>query len=190
MDANEKLAAAGPLVRFPSGRRQRTILNMPFTGRVIQDFLGLRFEKYDEPLHVEALSGCCLMLRTDVLREIGAFDEEMFCYFEEVDWEYRARKAGWSIGFVPIESIIHHRGASAYRDPETRQNSLIMAKANQIYFLKKHGFDSTAGIVKKLILTNALLRVGLGMLTFSKVYTSDFLRKLRAEIKRKEHSVT
>ena len=40
------------------------------------------------------------------MAEVGLFDTSMH-YFEDVDWCYRAKRAGWKIAFVPTARIIH-----------------------------------------------------------------------------------
>jgi GT2 family glycosyltransferase len=48
-----------------------------------------------------------MMIRTDVFKKIGLFDEEFFLYYEDVDFCLRAKKAGFGVEVVP-SSIIHH----------------------------------------------------------------------------------
>ena len=42
-----------------------------------------------------------MIVRKDVFRDIGLLDEGYFTFFEDVDFCFNARKAGWSIWFVP-----------------------------------------------------------------------------------------
>jgi GT2 family glycosyltransferase len=46
-------------------------------------------------------SGACLLLRRGLVEDIGPFDAEFGSYGEDVDLCYRARAAGWKVGFVP-----------------------------------------------------------------------------------------
>ena len=39
--------------------------------------------------------GAALFFRSEVARQIGLLDESFFLVWEEVDWGFRARKAGW-----------------------------------------------------------------------------------------------
>ncbi|MGZ5051273.1 MAG: glycosyltransferase family 2 protein [Methylobacter sp.] len=60
----------------------------------------------------EVFSACAAaaLYRRNVLREIGGFDEDYFCYVEDVDLGFRLRLAGHSCLYVP-ESVAHHVGS-------------------------------------------------------------------------------
>lgn len=59
---------------------------------------------------VDAVSGAFLMIRTKVIEEIGLLDEQFFMYGEELDWCFRAKKAGWKVMYYPHAEIIHYKG--------------------------------------------------------------------------------
>lgn len=61
------------------------------------------------------VSGALMLLKTEMVRQIGLFDEGYFMYLEDADYCYRARKAGWKIK-VNLDAIVWHReGASSER---------------------------------------------------------------------------
>lgn len=70
-----------------------------------------------EPVEVEAISGACLMVRRNLLPEIGMWDEDYFLHCEDLDWCMRMRKAGWKILFVPSAKIIHAHGVCSRSRP-------------------------------------------------------------------------
>jgi GT2 family glycosyltransferase len=55
------------------------------------------------------VTGCCLLLRRDCVRELGGLDEDFFLYYEDVDLCRRARAQGWSVWFEPALRVVHHR---------------------------------------------------------------------------------
>ena len=61
---------------------------------------------------VDQPEGACLLVRREVFDQVGQFDEGYFMLFEEVDWCYRAKKAGWEIWFTPDAQVVHHYGQS------------------------------------------------------------------------------
>jgi hypothetical protein len=65
-------------------------------------------EGYDVVRPVDAGVGCSLLLRAEAVRRIGFLDESYFAYHEEVDWCYRARKAGFEIFYQPYSRVWHH----------------------------------------------------------------------------------
>lgn len=82
---------------------------------VISKLLGdheLNLPLSDEPFKCDWVCGASMMIRRELLEEIGLFDEHFFLYFEEVDFFYRAYKAGWETWYVPASKVIHIEGAS------------------------------------------------------------------------------
>jgi hypothetical protein len=67
---------------------------------------------HDDQRQVDQPEGACLLIRKSVLDQIGLFDEGYFMLFEEVDWCYRVKEAGWEIWFTPTAKVIHHYGQS------------------------------------------------------------------------------
>ena len=63
-----------------------------------------------EPIEVEAISGACMMVRRDVMQDVGLWDEGYFLHCEDLDWCMRFRQKGWKIMFVPSAKITHAQG--------------------------------------------------------------------------------
>jgi GT2 family glycosyltransferase len=57
-------------------------------------------------------SGCCLMVRADLLKRLGGFDEQFQYYYEDVDLCHRIWDAGYPIVFTPEVTITHLGGQS------------------------------------------------------------------------------
>ena len=85
------------------------------------------------------VAGVSMMIRREVLEEIGLFDEEFFLYFEEVDLCRRARQAGWSTHYVP-ESVVAHVGSASTGYQQTdRPMPRWWFDSRRHYFQKTHG---------------------------------------------------
>jgi GT2 family glycosyltransferase len=61
---------------------------------------------------VDALSGACMLVRREVIEQVGGFDEQYFMYGEDLDWCRRMRQAGWQVWFVAAAAIRHWGGRS------------------------------------------------------------------------------
>lgn len=59
------------------------------------------------PHEVGFLSGCVLLLRASVVRELGGFRAEFFAYVEDLELSLRYRKSGWSLIHVPAAIASH-----------------------------------------------------------------------------------
>jgi hypothetical protein len=88
------------------------------------------------------LSGGCVLIRRELLEQVGLFDEGFFLYFEEVDLSWRAAAAGWESWFLPSARILHEAGAStgasAGREVERRMPGYWF-ESRRRFFLKHRG---------------------------------------------------
>jgi N-acetylglucosaminyl-diphospho-decaprenol L-rhamnosyltransferase len=96
----------------------------------------------DEPSLVDWVSGASMMVRSEVLRDIGVFDESFFLYYEEVDLCRRAGKAGWRCYHVPQSRVVHlvgrATGVTLRHAPLPRRPAYWFESRNR-YFIKHHG---------------------------------------------------
>jgi hypothetical protein len=65
-------------------------------------------------------SFACVLIRAEVFDRIGLLDEGYFMYFEDVEFCYRARKAGWRVVHNPAARVVHLRGGSSPVKERTR----------------------------------------------------------------------
>lgn len=64
----------------------------------------------DELNPVDGVSGSCMLLRRQVIDQIGYLDEKYFAYQEDADYCLRARAVGWGVYYVPEARILHYGG--------------------------------------------------------------------------------
>ena len=76
---------------------------------------GYRDKAYEEEFEAEAVSGCCLLARRELLARIGAFDEAYFIYFEETDLCERVRASGHKVIYTPGAEVVHLGGATTVK---------------------------------------------------------------------------
>lgn len=89
---------------------------------------------YDAVMEIEALSGCFLMVRQEVIAQVGLLDERFFFYSEDVDWCKRIHDAGWKLVHYPEAEAIHFGYGSSSSAPIRFQ--IEMLKANWQYWRK------------------------------------------------------
>lgn len=87
--------------------------------------------QYDEMKEVDFIVGCSMLFRKEVIEYIGYLEEDYFIYYEDTDWNIRAKKAGWKIIYVP-SSIIYHKESSS-----TKSSDLSPYYA---YYLIRNGY--------------------------------------------------
>lgn len=89
----------------------------------------------EESHQVEAISGCFMFFRGDLLRELGGFDEAFFMYGEDLDLCKRTGLAGAEIWYYPETSIVHIKGQSTSR---SSLDSIRMFYDAMEIFARKH----------------------------------------------------
>lgn len=67
----------------------------------------------DDQHEVDAISGSCFFIPTDLYREIGGFDETFFMYGEDLDICVQTRLKGKKVWYAPISKVIHFQGQSS-----------------------------------------------------------------------------
>lgn len=67
----------------------------------------------DSAVEPEWIGFACILIRHEVIEQVGMLDEGFFMYFEDVDYCQRVRKAGWTIVYWPKAKIIHLLGGSS-----------------------------------------------------------------------------
>lgn len=80
----------------------------------------------------------CLWSR-EALQTVGPFDEEFWQCNEDVDWSYRARKAGFRIVYVDSAAILHKGGSSGDVGRKWVFSYGYFIGRNAFTFARKHG---------------------------------------------------
>jgi len=66
----------------------------------------------DVPMNPQWTSFACVLIRREVIEQVGLMDEGYFMYFDDVDYCHQARDAGWDIVHFPTARVVHLRGGS------------------------------------------------------------------------------
>lgn len=86
----------------------------PINHRLINSRLNGRYplSAYAQSFAIDHPLGACMMVRREVIEQVGLLSEEFFMYGEEIDWCIRIKKAGWQIYCQPKAEIVHYSGES------------------------------------------------------------------------------
>jgi GT2 family glycosyltransferase len=91
--------------------------------------------KYDQTEVVGFVSGCCLMVRRETLETFGYFDEELFAYFEDNDWQQRILLGGGTLYYCGSTNIYHK--VSQTMGVGSPQTDYLLTR-NRLYFTEKY----------------------------------------------------
>jgi N-acetylglucosaminyl-diphospho-decaprenol L-rhamnosyltransferase len=109
----------------------------------------------EERCKVAWVTGCCLLMRGDCLRDLAGLDEDFFLYYEDVDLCRRAQERGWSVWYEPNLAVVHHhplhqRAIPAALRAVTRHSLMIYAA--------KHWPGWQFRLLTRIVQTEARLR--------------------------------
>ena len=162
-----EVGIAGPRVRNgdgsfqPSCLRFPSLLNLALSAVFLQRFSSDSDVFYRERSggappragRVDAVSGCCFLIRDSVLEKVGVLDEGYFMYVEEIDLCYRAWRAGFEVHYAPVGEITHFFAGSSRQEP--RRNTVEYGRSTVRFFHKHHGV--MAGIMARVLLVAYLV---------------------------------
>lgn len=196
MDAHPKVGIAGSAQEFPDGKTHRSAFRFPtplseFEGNLKLGLMSRVLANWvtappnpDQTCEIDWTSGASMIIRQEVLHDIGVLDEGYYTHYEDVDFCFNARKVGWPTWYVPASLIMHIAGQSTgitVKNP--KRHPPYFFEARRRYFLKNHGPAYAAMADVGFIIGLALWRLRVA-LTGKEDSTAPFL--LRDSIR---HSV-
>ncbi|NEP76368.1 glycosyltransferase family 2 protein [Okeania sp. SIO2G5] len=96
----------------------------------------------EHPCEPEWTSFACVLIRKDVIDQVGLMDEGYFMYYDDIDYCRQARNAGWKIRHNPAARVVHLRGGSgsvkADMASRKRPRPYLYASRSR-YFAKYYG---------------------------------------------------
>ena len=149
MDENPGVGALGVRMQYGNGRfALESRRSVPTPGVSFYHMSGLgrlfphsrRFGRYhmtymdrNSDCPIEVVSGAFMFARTDVVRDLGGFDESFFMYGEDIDLSYRILKAGYANHYLPLP-IVHFKGESTVKT--SFRYAKVFYDAMQIFYDK------------------------------------------------------
>lgn len=143
------------------------------------DKSGKSFHRSDNAFYnsknIDWVGGTAMVVRKDVFEKIGYFNEDYFMYFEDVDFCYNAKRAGFQIGFIPDAEITHISGASS-KNP--RYNQWVGEFRGLLIFSFKN-FGILYGFYVQILVYLAIIARIFAFAVFGKLdYASIYLKVL------------
>jgi N-acetylglucosaminyl-diphospho-decaprenol L-rhamnosyltransferase len=146
-----RAGVAGPKLLYSDGTWQASRRSFPTVGATLVRRTPLRLlfpplrwqrrhylldERPGEPVPAETMLGAFLLLRREMLDEIGGWDPGFRMYCEDIDLNYRAALAGWERWYVPA-AVVRHEYAAVIDKKFLTRHTLWHARA-MLRFLRKH----------------------------------------------------
>lgn len=94
-------------------------------------------EAFSEPAEIDFCTGCFMLMRTEIFKKLGGFDQEFFMYLEDADLSYRLQRYG-KLMFYPSESVVHQWERTSAK---SFKYLLIHGKSLITYFRKMKKYE-------------------------------------------------
>lgn len=178
MDEHPDGGACGPMLLNSDGSLQRNGAKFP---GVLREFLGVtglrrlamrRYElsmgygreDFTQTCEVDQVSGACLLVRSETMKQVGMLDERFFMFYEEIEWCYRIRHAGWKVYYVADARVVHHWMGSVKQ--VSKQMTDLLFRSQLLYYQKTAGPLSVLairGIMAMGLAKNAFIHSGVAV---------------------------
>ena len=149
MRKNSDIGQIGPRIYESNGEINRSCRLLPtplnlifrrfFPVKSIVEKMDYSYEMkwydYKSTIEVPILSGCFIFIRTDILKDIGVFDERYFMYMEDYDLCRRIGKK-YKVVFYPKVNIVHKHGKASYKS----RKMMIVHRKSAIKYFNKWGW--------------------------------------------------
>ena len=138
-----------PARLWQAGTRRSALLPVPVNlgGAALRRARG-------RPLRVDAVTGCAMLVRREVFLRIGPLDSRYAMYYEDADFCYRARAAGFEIWCVPQARMWHRVSLSARQVPQATRAIAAWGRAR---FYRQYPHGPFPGLTLAFLLAQAAL---------------------------------
>ena len=163
-DAHPRAGIIGPRLFYGDGAPQSSRRRLPTLATAFLESTKLqqwfprnraltRYYMLDKPddatQEVDWVNGAAMFVRREVYDQIGGLDEAFFMYSEELDWCYRAKRAGWQIVYLPTAQVTHYEGKSSEQVVASRD---VYFHSSKIRFFRKYRGALVAEILRAFLL--------------------------------------
>jgi GT2 family glycosyltransferase len=171
MEKMIKVGIAGAGLYNSNGTKQDDHGNLPLLPVELATLFGLNkvldlFVQHDSVSKETGwVKGAAMMLRREMLDQIGLLDEDFFMFSEEIDLCHRAKQAGWKVVYVPEAHVIHLEAGSTGQIVE---RVLRLYRGKLRYYQLYHGEMSRSILLRAMYVSSYLKILIYGLIGFFK----------------------
>ncbi len=106
--------------------------------------------QFREVVETQIASGCCLMLKRELLEKIKGYDDKYFLYYEDADLSVRAIKKGYKILLAP-KSVIWHKNAQSSGGSGSGLQDYYISRNRMIFGFEYASFRTKFALIRESI---------------------------------------
>jgi GT2 family glycosyltransferase len=106
--------------------------------------------QFDQEKDTPWITGCAILVRSDVIRMAGMLDNRFFAYYEDVEWSFRIKKSGFLLRYLPQSKIYHVAGGSS-KKIKTKEGIVppiihFYRTRNHLFLIRSHSNPLSFGL--------------------------------------------
>jgi len=155
MDEHQDAGSIGPRLEYPDGSDQPSCRSFPTLetelyralfldqifpkSRIFGKYM-MSYWKHNDTREVDQLMGAAMLVRKEVIDQIGLMDENIIFWFDEVDWCKRIKDSKWKIYFTEKAKIYHYKNKAfgQWKSLKKIINGARIWRRSRFYYFKKH----------------------------------------------------
>lgn len=142
LDSDASAAACSPALRFTWAPSKLWFAGAPYDPNRIRSGRASVYERGaplpDRAFQIDRVAGAAMLVRREVIEQVGTLADELFFLHEDVDWSLRMRQAGWHLLLVPQADVKHSVAASQGGEPVTPVTAYYGTR-NDLELGRRHG---------------------------------------------------
>lgn len=155
-------------ILWPQGRTLRQGMNQPAPSNLASE----------PPCEIDYIDSCAILVKRQVVEKIGLLNEDYFINYDDVDWNTRARAAGYKVIYLPAAHMWHK--VSAAMGVASPRTTYYMTR-NGLLFFSTHAKGLARCLAVARILSDTLQTVAAWTL-FKQYHTPAFRQKRAANL--------
>ncbi|OGH04061.1 MAG: hypothetical protein A2W22_00345 [Candidatus Levybacteria bacterium RBG_16_35_11] len=107
--------------------------------------------QFEKQIETNFATGCCMLVKAEVFKKIGMFDEKYFLYFEDADLSQRVKKAGYKIVYTP-KAILWHENAGSTGGSGSNLQDYFISRNRMLFGFKYAPLRTKLALIKESLL--------------------------------------
>ena len=132
----EGVGVVGPVSNYVAGLQKYEFhIKEPIIGEIQINDLAEKLYQWNKGKGVETklLIGFCLMIKKDVIENIGMLDEDLFLGSDDLEYSWRLRNAGYKL-MVATDTFVYHKGQSSFKsEPDQKMKQFTQESQDVLY---------------------------------------------------------
>lgn len=180
LESHEKVGILGGRLKNLDGSSQESVgkfynLFNVFLMLLGAERLGLLRGSPKKEKKVDWVSGACLMIKNNLFKKIGGFDENFFMYVEDMEISFEANLRGFSTFFYPDVNLLHRELGSS-----NKTFAILNIHKGLLYFYKKYKPFWQYLILYLLLKLKSSLGIIFGMIFNNRSLKETYLKAFKA----------